>query len=146
MTQGRYFRPKPASLKGTPYDSLTEQRLHKGILKRQEHHPSPIPYVWEHFYEPDFVIISDKVYYVEVKGYFQDRNDCAKYDWVRHSFADSWDNIELVFVFEQPHKPMHFQKLRKDGTKMTHAEWAEKNGFRWFTEESIGELINETNN
>jgi len=28
-------------------------------------------------------------------------------------------------------------KLRKDGTKRSHAEWAEKNGFRWFSEDSL---------
>jgi hypothetical protein len=28
-------------------------------------------------------------------------------------------------------------KRRKDGTKRSHAEWAYKNGFRWFSEDSI---------
>ena len=28
-------------------------------------------------------------------------------------------------------------KRRKDGTKRSHAEWANTNGFRWFSEESI---------
>jgi hypothetical protein len=28
-------------------------------------------------------------------------------------------------------------KRRKDGTKRSHAEWAEANGFRWFSEETI---------
>ena len=28
-------------------------------------------------------------------------------------------------------------KKRKDGTKRSHAEWAETNGFRWFTEQTL---------
>ena len=34
-------------------------------------------------------------------------------------------------------------KKRKDGTKRTHAEWADYNGFRWFTENNLpNEWIN----
>ena len=28
-------------------------------------------------------------------------------------------------------------KRRRDGTKRSHAEWADKNNFRWFSEESL---------
>ena len=28
-------------------------------------------------------------------------------------------------------------KRRKDGTKRTHSEWAEANGFRWYSSHSI---------
>ena len=28
-------------------------------------------------------------------------------------------------------------KRRKDGTKRTHAEWADVNKFRWFSEETL---------
>jgi hypothetical protein len=30
-------------------------------------------------------------------------------------------------------------KKRKDGTKRTHAEWAETNKFRWFSEVNLPE-------
>jgi len=30
-------------------------------------------------------------------------------------------------------------KVRQDKTKRTHAEWAETNGFRWFSEETLPE-------
>lgn len=137
---GRYFRPKPAQLKGTPYDSLTEQRLHQGALSQAIHHPDPVQYTWPHEYTPDFEIeVGQNVYLVEVKGYFQDREDCSKYLHVRNALSTG---EVLVFVFEKPNKPMHFQKARKDGTKMTHSEWADKNGFLWFTEESIVGLLN----
>jgi len=42
-----------------------------------------------------------------------------------------------VFLFSNPSAPMPSAKLRKDGTKRSHAEWAEKNGFRWFSEDSL---------
>lgn len=134
--QGRYFRPRDESLKGTPYDSTLEKRLHEGPLADAAHHEVKVPYVWEHTYEPDFTIGR---YLIECKGYFQDRADCTKYIWVQKALEDQ----ELVFVFEKPNLPMHFQPKRKDGTKMTHAEWAEKNGFRWYSEQTIGDLINE---
>ena len=30
-------------------------------------------------------------------------------------------------------------KRRKDGTKRSHAEWADKNKFTWYTEETLPE-------
>ena len=33
------------------------------------------------------------------------------------------------------------EKVRKDGTKRSHAEWAEKNNFRWFDEDTIKEIL-----
>lgn len=138
-TQGRFFRPRDESLKGTPYDSTLEQRLHETVLSIAEHHTIKVPYVWEHTYEPDFIF---KNYLIECKGYFQDRADCTKYIWVRKSLPPE---KELVFVFENPNKPIHFQPKRNDGSKMRHYEWAEKNGFRWFDEQTIGVLINEEN-
>ena len=30
-------------------------------------------------------------------------------------------------------------KKRKDGTKRTHAEWAEANEFKWYSEETLPE-------
>jgi hypothetical protein len=46
-------------------------------------------------------------------------------------------DTELVFLFANPSAPMPGAKRRKDGTKRSHAEWAWKNGFRWFSEDSI---------
>lgn len=136
--QGRYFRPRDAGLKGTGYDSNLEKRLHEGPLKDAEHHAGVVKYTWEHKYEPDFVVRTGGVtYLVECKGYFMDRDDATKYVWVRKALPD---DQELVFCFETPHKAIHFQSKRQDGTKMTHAEWADKNGFRWFNESTIATL------
>lgn len=138
--QGRYFRPRDTTLKGTGYDSKLEQRLHEGPLKQAGHHEGKVPYVWEHTYEPDFVVlVGGSTILVECKGYFMDREDATKYLWVRKALPDT---SRLVFVFENPDKAIHFQSKRQDGTKMTHAEWATKNGFEWYDESTIGELLN----
>jgi hypothetical protein len=39
-----------------------------------------------------------------------------------------------VFIFAKPLAPMPAAKKRKDGSKRTHAEWAEKNNFKWYSE------------
>lgn len=138
--QGRYFRPRDTTLKGTGYDSKLEQRLHTGVLADAQHHGAKVPYVWEHTYEPDFILDNAGLQtLVECKGYFMDRDDCTKYVWVRKSLPE---HARLVFCFENPHKAIHFQAKRKDGSKMTHAEWAEKNGFLWFDEQTISEVTN----
>lgn len=140
-TQGRYFRPRDTTLKGTGYDSKLEQRVHEGALKGASHHPERVEYVWPHKYEPDFALVSESnTTLVECKGYFMDRDDASKYLWVRKALPPT---TELVFCFENPHKSIHFQAKKADGTKMTHAQWAEKNGFRWFDESTIGTLLNE---
>ena len=137
--QGRYFRPRDTTLKGTGYDSKLEQRLHEGPLQQASHHQVKVPYTWDHTYEPDFVVFHEGLTtLVECKGYFMDREDASKYLWVRKSLPEG---TRLVFCFENPHKPIHFQAKRKDGKKMTHAEWAEKNDFLWFSEESISEVV-----
>ena len=71
---------------------------------------------------------------VEIKGYFQEASEASKYLWIRKSLKP---DEELVFVFERPQAEFHWLKKRKDGTRQTMAEWADKNGFRWFTEDSF---------
>lgn len=137
--KGRYFRPRDMTLKGTGYDSKLEERLHQGPLIGAAHHSLKVPYVWEHTYEPDFVVqIGDTVTMIECKGYFQDRADCSKYLWVRKSLPPE---AELIFCFEDPKKAMHFQSKRSDGTKMSHSEWCDKHGFRWYSEQTIGNIF-----
>lgn len=78
--------------------------------------------------------------YLEAKGYFQDSTEAAKYIWVREVLGP---NEELVFVFENPETKLHYLAKRKDGTKMTMREWAEKNKFRWYTVDTIDNLLEE---
>lgn len=103
-------------------------------------HASKIPYVIQKTYNPDFTITypDGKIVYVEAKGYLQDASEAQKYGWIKEALSDT---EELVFVFEKPQKPIHFRSIRKDGTRMTHGEWATKGGFRWFTLETMEALI-----
>jgi hypothetical protein len=124
---------------GTPYDSTTERDLHLGPLKEASFHKSKVSYIIEHKYSPDFEY---KNLLIEVKGYFQDSKEIQKYPWIKQALVGS--GKELIFVFPKPHQAIHFKTKRKAcGTKMTHAEWAEKNGFRWFDCESIREVIDD---
>jgi len=131
----RYFKKRD---KGLPkgYDSKLEYDLHQNELKDYEHHPDKLHYTVSHTYEPDFVSNSNPYLLIEVKGRFRDNTEASKYKWIRDCNPD----YEIVFVFEKPDTPFPFAKKRKDGTKMTHAEWAEKNNFRWFTRDTMGEL------
>lgn len=130
----RYF---PKREKGLPkgYDSKLEYELHQTILKEYDHHPEKVPYTVEHTYEPDFVHADEPSILIEVKGRFRDSSEAAKYRWIQKCNPDK----EIVFIFENPDTRFPFSKKRKDGTYLTHGEWAEKNGFRWFTKETWDE-------
>ena len=107
-------KDKPAD-----YDSKWEKTLHDTVLKGWEHHGKKYPYIIEHTYHPDFFKqIGDKLIIVEAKGRF-------------------WDFVELVFIFLNPSAPMPGSKRRKDGTKRSHAEWANSHDFKWFSAESF---------
>lgn len=138
--QGRYFRQKPAALKGTPYDSLVEKSLAEGPLKDCQFHPEKIDYISEHKYEPDFTFRDSKgiEWIIEAKSIFQDSKEASKYQWVRKALKD--DQI-LVFVLEKPDQKIHWQAKRKDGSKMTMGEWCEKNKFMHFTKDNIGRIL-----
>jgi|TARA_Y100000015_G_C2388848_1_gene88989 hypothetical protein len=133
----RIVRPKEKNVpKG--YDSKWEHKLHTTILKEWEHHSDKISYVVEHEYEPDFVkIIDGKVILLEAKGRFWDYAEYNKYVWIRKAFEEMVEDYELVFLFSSPYSPMPQAKRRKDGTKRTHAEWAEKNNFKWYSEDTL---------
>tara|TARA_R100000231_G_scaffold139137_1_gene119371 strand:+ start:4886 stop:5320 length:435 start_codon:yes stop_codon:yes gene_type:complete len=125
--------------KDTPkgYDSKWEYNLHNSVLKGWSHHSDKIPYIVEHNYEPDFTKVIDGIeYLLEAKGRFWDYNEYNKYVWIRKSLKE---NQELVFLFSSPTSPMPQAKRRKDGTKRSHAEWAEKNNFKWYSEHTLPE-------
>lgn len=115
-------------LKGVPYE--TETVLYEVHKQCQ--------------YTPDWTIKENRGFfeytiYVEAKGRFQTRNgEPYKYLHVRESLRP---DEKLVFLFQDPNKPMPNAKTRKDGTKITHAEWAEKNCFAWYDKESIKDLL-----
>lgn len=115
--------------------------MEPSALPLVEFHADKVPYTISHIYNPDFTISHpDRTIYIEAKGYFQDAQEIQKYPAIRDCLAA---NEELVFVFEKPEKPIHFRTKRKDGTRMSHGEWATKNKFRHFTLTTVGELFDQ---
>ena len=72
--------------------------------------------------------------YLEAKGRFWDYAEYNKYKWIKEVLPEE---CELVFLFSNPSAPMPGAKRRRDGTKRSHAEWAAKHGFRWYSAESL---------
>ena len=129
----RVKRPRHKKVKG--YDSIWEYLLLYTILKDWSHHVDKVNYVVEHSYEPDFVrTLQNKKILLESKGRFWDHAEYSKYKWVRENLPE---DTELVFLFANPSAPMPNSKMRKDGTKRTHGEWATTNNFRWYTEATL---------
>lgn len=123
------------------FDSAWEDKLNQGVMKDCHYHPDKIQYTIEKKYEPDWVYKKgDKTIYIEAKGRFRDMEEAAKYKWVRMSLKS---NEELVFLFMKPQLALPHARPRKDGTKRTHAEWAEAQDFRWFSEESITDFLSQ---
>lgn len=112
-------------------DSKWEKELSEGVLKSATFKPPKFGYTIEKTYSPDFLIeIDHKRVYIEAKGRMRDNDEARKYIFIREALCE---NSELVFLFYDPNKPMPFAKKRKDGTKFTHSNWADKHGFKWYT-------------
>lgn len=119
-------------------DSKWEGKLRDTIFTKWVHQADKISYTTPHTYTPDFEF-SNIV--LETKGRFREPAEASKYKYVREALDGT--GRELVFVFQKPETPMPYAKKRKDGTKQTHGEWASKNGFRWYTQETVAELFEE---
>lgn len=136
MPKPRKRTRKPKPPKG--YDSMLEHDLHLKELKGCKHHPDKIRYTVEHLYEPDFVYHHPTgTVLIEVKGRFRTSTEAAKYNWIAKGLPKQY---ELVFLFQNPSLPMPFAKKRKDGTKQTHSEWAERNKFRWYCKDTVPKI------
>ena len=118
------------------YDSWFEYELHTDYLSKCKYHPEMITYTQTKLYEPDFAVGE---FLIEAKGRFRDSEEARKYLDIRASLVFH----ELVFVFYDPTTAMPRARRRKDGTKFTMAEWADKNGFRYYTCETIVDLLKE---
>ena len=130
-------KPRPKKI-GVPkgYDSKWEYDIHQTILQDWKHHWDKVEYVVHHKYEPDFVKkIGGKTILLEAKGRFWDHAEYSKYIHIREALNKSY--TELVFLFQKPFAPMPGAKIRKNGTKRTHAEWAETNNFTWYSEDTL---------
>ncbi len=117
------------------FDSKFEHDLHKKVLYNWQHHNKKFKYTVHKEYNPDFVKEIDGIeILVEAKGRFWDSEEYSKYIWVRESLGP---NQKIVFIFYNPNHPMPRAKARKDGTKRTHAEWADELKFEWYTAETF---------
>jgi len=112
------------------YRSKFEKAVAKKLGRSWKYEPFKIPYISRHTYTPDFV--KGKLMY-EAKGRFRP-GDLKKYKDIR----DDNPKYTLVFIFMKPRLPLPGARTRKKcGTKQTHAEWAERNGFAWTTLEDL---------
>ena len=119
------------------YDSKWEAALHKRLLDSWDLHTQEVPYIVEHKYNPDFVkVIDGKTILIEAKGRFWDYQEYNKYIWIKKALPKDY---ELVFLFASPSAPMPYARRRRDGTKFSHSEWAEKNKFKWYSEKTFPE-------
>lgn len=71
-----------------------------------------------HTYTVDWTVLNGKL--IETKGYLSDHAERRKYVLLKEQHPD----LDLRFVFDNPNKLC-------GGTKMSHAKWAEKYGFRY---------------
>jgi hypothetical protein len=113
----------------SPYRSWLEHDFHKRY-NQLDYEPKSYPYVIKHMYTPDFITPCGR-YMIETKGRFHNSAEARKYVELRKCLFE--DEPELIFVFENPLTPFPHARKRKDGTKMTHKEWADKNNFKWCT-------------
>ena len=123
------------------FDSGFERKLY-AILDPLEanYHPTDckLYYTVTSGYEPDFVVWNDDgtTTYVEAKGRFRDATEARKYKAVRDSLKPT---EELVFIFQNPNVAMPNTSKRRDGTKYSISEWADKYNFTWYTAETVPE-------
>jgi len=117
------------------YDSKFEKEAHE-IMQGCEYHPEQrLFYLVPKHYEPDFVYThSGKTWYIEAKGRFRTSEEARKYVIIAQGFSPT---EELVFLFQRANTPMPGSRRRKDGTRYTMEEWADKHGFRWHTLDTI---------
>lgn len=123
-----------------PYKSDLEKRLHEGSLKETDYEPGSVEYTIPKKYTPDFVTKDGSIWF-EAKGRFQNYGEVQKYTALKRAYPEQ----RIIFIFSDPKKRAYAQcRRRKDGTFLTMQEWAETNGFEWYTEHTIPkELIND---
>ncbi|MGL5013795.1 MAG: hypothetical protein ACRC6V_05815 [Bacteroidales bacterium] len=138
MARRRWRPKKEDELKGTPYDSLLEKRLHEGKLKDCGFHNKElmVEYSVPHSYEPDFTFEKDgKMFLIETKGRFQDSAEARKYLFIREALDE--EKFELVFVWQKKGTRFPFARKRLDGSYATQEEYASKHGFRHWTQDEF---------
>lgn len=118
-----------SQLKGTFEQRVIGKLKDAGV--NYEYEPHTLSYNVERSYVPDLKIGD---IYVELKGYFrQDAQRKMKAVKAQHP------DLDIRFLFQRANSPIQGAKVRKDGSKMTCSEWADRYGFIW----AEGEIIPE---
>lgn len=118
--------------KGTFEARVVADLTDRGIT--YEYESTKLPYTVLRNYIPDLKV-GDM--FIEVKGYF--RQDAQrKMRNVKQQHPDK----DIRFLFQRLDSPVQGAKKRKDGSKMTCAEWAERHGFLYAEKEIPDEWIN----
>lgn len=80
-----------------------------------------------HTYTVDFTLANGIL--IEGKGYLSDHTERYKYVLIKTQYP----TIDLRFIFDNPNKLV-------GGTKMTHAKWAEKYGFKYCSIKDVDQI------
>ena len=100
---------------------LKFEEILKDFAVEYDYEVTKIPYTIpesKHTYTVDWTLLNGML--LETKGYLSDHQEGYKYVLLKQQHPD----LDLRFVFDNPNKLC-------GGTKMTHAKWAEKYGFKW---------------
>ena len=107
--------------KGTFEARVISDLDERGVAYKYE--PEKLAYYVERHYSPDLAV---GTMIVELKGYFrQDAQRKMKAVKAQHP------ELDIRFVFQNASATVQGAKKRKDGSKMTCKEWADRNGFMW---------------
>ena len=96
----------------------------RGVSYEYEPDHEVLDYVIEHEYHPDIALVNGIL--IEVKGFFL-VEDRRKMIAVRKQNPEK----DIRLLFQNSSSPVEGAVRRKDGTKLTNREWAEKQGFKW---------------
>lgn len=116
-----------SQLKGTFEQRVIGKLESDGVS--YEYEPHTVPYNVERSYVPDLKIGDT---YIELKGYF--RQDAQR---KMKAIKQQYPDMDIRFLFQRANSPIQGAKKRKDGSKMTCAEWADRYGFIWAEGETI---------
>lgn len=109
---------------------LKFEEIIKSFEVEYDYEVTKIPYTVpesNHNYTVDWTFINGLL--VETKGYLSDHKERYKYVLLKQQHPD----LDLRFVFDNPNKLC-------GGTKMTHAKWAEKYGFKYCSIKDVDQI------
>ncbi|QTP59555.1 hypothetical protein HNO53_13010 [Billgrantia antri] len=87
-------------------------------------------------YKPDFVSPLNPDILFESKGIFRDAAEAKKYKLV----SEQTGKI-IIFIFQARDIEILWQKKRVDGTRQTHEQWCQKNGFLYTYADEFDDFI-----